>query len=122
MRRQPSDLIAPPPPLHGAWNARLASLPPRELVHPWPFQVSVTADGMVRNVQPVVVAVPKKKAAKKKPRMDWCRGWSLNAQRVAAGLKPDRHQWAHDAYGDGTDRCLLCKRERWELWATGSAA
>jgi hypothetical protein len=104
-----------PPTVH--WS--IAGLPERQLAHPWPFPVSVLADGLVRNVLPAVVP---KKAAKKKPRMDWCRGWALNAQRVAAGLKPDRHQWAHDAYGDDTDRCLLCKRERWELWATGSAA
>jgi hypothetical protein len=62
-----------------------------------------------------------KPAAKKKPRMDWCRGWSLNAQRVAAGLKPNRHQWP-DGVRENTTRCQLCRREWAELWATGSAA
>jgi ribosomal protein S30 len=101
-----------------AWAAHLAALPARELTHPWPFPTSVTAAGLVRNVQPQ----PKpKKRAKGRPRMDWCRGWTMNAQLVAAGQKPNRHQWAHNAYGDDTDRCLLCKRERGELWATGTA-
>jgi hypothetical protein len=97
----------------------IAHLPQRQLAHAWPFPVSVTDDGMVRNVVPIEVP---KRQAKKKPRMDWCRGWTMNEHRVAAGLKPNRHQWAYDAYGEDTDRCLLCKRERGELWATGSAA
>lgn len=53
-----------PPTVH--WS--IVHLPERQLAHPWPFPVSVTADGkLVRNAQPAESAPAPKKPRGKPP-------------------------------------------------------
>lgn len=59
-----TDRAAPPSSPLGEWNRWLVSMPSRLIYTPWPFPVSVTADGLVRNVVPMAAPVAKKPRGK----------------------------------------------------------